>query len=92
MTKIELARLLKKKFGVAYKIQGMNIYISHINGDTLLSALSEVNSRHELGYKRFFKKKKECGRTLIGSVPFGIAITIGHCLPVDTKNNDHGQA
>lgn len=77
----DLAKQLKTKFGGTYKIQGLNIFIKNPNSsaEDILSFIEKLNKDDNLGYKRFFVKDKG-SKKLIGSVPFGIAITINESV------------
>lgn len=78
LTQKELANKLKQHFGFNYSIQGWNIYCKQMSGGPLdiMAVYSLVSQAvRELGYKRITLIDKG-HRFLIGSVPFGICITI----------------
>lgn len=76
----EFANKLKNQFGGIYRIKGWNIQIKNPNdsAENIMKFIDDLNNNEGLGYKRFFVKDKSNGRKLIGSVPFGIAITLDY--------------
>jgi alpha-amylase/alpha-mannosidase (GH57 family) len=78
MNQQQLATEIKAATGATYSIQGWNIYLksSEDIAEKVVSILNDLNEKHDMGYKRFGKVKKDSGRVLITSVPFGIALTI----------------
>jgi hypothetical protein len=80
-TQKDLAKEINKKFGGTYRIQGYNLNIKGANAsaETIKDFIEDLNKKHNLGYKRFFVKDKG-SRKILGSVPFGIAITIDESI------------
>lgn len=78
MTQKQIAKRLKKEFDVNYSIQGHNVFVKSSKdiSNKIKIYLESLNKEKNLGYKRFYIVSKNKGRKLIGSVPFGIAITL----------------
>jgi hypothetical protein len=87
-TQKDLAKEINKKFGGTYRIQGYNLNIKGANAsaETIKDFIEDLNKKHNLGYKRFFVKDKG-SRKILGSVPFGIAITIDESITEGKYSN-----